>query len=205
MVYGSHQSYMNARTGDTDAYRSFRDLDLVVEQAVRTLTNYMGLFSSIVCTGTSGMVAAAPVALRLKVPLVVVRKKSPDDICGGGDVIGERDLGESPLFFDDLISSGTTFLRCEEKIGIPFPYMYTYESNHFQHRREFPYSCLSKEERDEQYRLQQERMERMKEWVSEPIAECLEGMVDYGTVVFSGSASLPASALGLLVQGLASE
>lgn len=129
MIYGTHPKFAD---GADDAYRTFRDLDLCVEQARRELTPHVNSFTSIVVTGISGLAVGSPVALALGKPLVVIRKASPDDICGEGEVLGSQDLGSAPLFLDDLISTGTTYRRVEKKIGQPLSGgTYTYESGHF--------------------------------------------------------------------------
>jgi adenine/guanine phosphoribosyltransferase-like PRPP-binding protein len=83
MVYGTHRKYRDEH-GSSYAERTFRDLDLCVEQTRRDLEPHKHKFTSIVVTGISGLSVGAPVALALKKPLVVVRKRSPDDVCGGG-------------------------------------------------------------------------------------------------------------------------
>jgi hypothetical protein len=127
VIYATHPKHPSAE--DNGAYRTFRDLDLTVEQTRRTLESVKDQFTSIVVTGISGLVVGAPVALALDLPLVVVRKApSRDDVCAGGAILGVEDLGKAPLFLDDLISSGQTYWRCFDQVG-GFAGDYLYEGD----------------------------------------------------------------------------
>lgn len=72
-------------------------------------------FSHIACRGVSGVAIAAPIALRLKKGLIVVRK--PEDDCHGSfKVEGVPDEQFSYLIVDDLIETGTTIVKIVEGI-----------------------------------------------------------------------------------------
>jgi orotate phosphoribosyltransferase len=85
----------------------FEDLPRTVDRAERALRPHAGRFDSIAVSGVSGLCVGAPVALRLGVPLVVVRKIS--DACHDDRlVIGADHLGHRWLFVDDFVSQGAT-------------------------------------------------------------------------------------------------
>jgi adenine/guanine phosphoribosyltransferase-like PRPP-binding protein len=115
MIYGSHRSLPD----DMEAYKSFRDLDLTVEQTLRTLKVHKDDFDAIIVRGISGIVVGAPVALIMGKTLVVVRKEDESSHDQTGNVIGKGDLNATSrlLFLDDLISSGSTRRECERAIA----------------------------------------------------------------------------------------
>ena len=86
------------------------DIGDTVKQAVMDLGPHKSKFDFICVTGMSGALVGAPVAIRLGIPLVVVRK--PGDLShssrlmiNGGAAHGKY------LFLDDFISIGMTFRR----------------------------------------------------------------------------------------------
>ena len=96
-------------TGATD---SLRDLDKIVRQTTADLRPYLDRFDVIAVTGMSGALVGAPVALRLKKPLAVIRKDTGDSHHGRGAIIGHAELRQSrALFLDDFVSGGTSRLR----------------------------------------------------------------------------------------------
>lgn len=130
MIYGSHASK------DGRAYNTFEDLHLVVRDAVATLKCHLNEFDSIVVRGMSGVVVGAPVALKLKKPLVVVRKDTDSDNHTKhrgreGKVLNLRNMGERVCFLDDLISTGRTKMAVHEAIqpDARIAVIYTYESD----------------------------------------------------------------------------
>ena len=129
MIY-SHRK----RNGSGDDH-DLVDLPKIVTRACKEIREHIGTanFSSIVVQGVSGIVVGSPVALRLKKPLVVVRK--PNDgshhqeaqACSAyGDdaaaliIINEHRIGHSPLFLDDFSSSGETKRRVQAAIDPTF-------------------------------------------------------------------------------------
>lgn len=96
------------------AYSSFTDLEKVARRTTADLRPFADRFDAVVACGLSGVVVAVPVAMRLKKPLVIVRKA--DDVNGhhrGGEIIGGKCLSAPMkdvrwLLIDDFISSGAT-------------------------------------------------------------------------------------------------
>lgn len=138
MVYGTHPEYPGACMAD----RTFRDLDLTVTQSVRTLRQHAPEFDCIVVTGVSGLSVGAPVAMKLKKPLLVLRKEEEDTHDAPGNLLGAIDLEANPrvLFLDDLIASGDTLGRCRDAIDAMarvygtkarVTHTYTYEVDRF--------------------------------------------------------------------------
>ena len=95
---------------------SLRDLKETVDRVVAELRPHFkkGEWSAIVVTGTSGILVGGPVSLRLKVPLVIIRKpiEHVSSEAGGTHscrpIEGLLDLAERNLFLDDCVSSGKT-------------------------------------------------------------------------------------------------
>lgn len=119
MVYGTHTTYRDAHGGDDmAAYKTFRDLDLVVRQSYRTLAPRKSEFDAIIVTGVSGLSVGAPLALRLKKRLLVLRKEDENCHDQPGNLVGSADLDthQRVLFVDDLISSGATLRKCRQAV-----------------------------------------------------------------------------------------
>lgn len=111
----------------------------IVETTVNNLTlarkEYP--FTSIVCSGTSGLIIAGPVAIQMGIPLVIIRRDISEDKPGNGHV-WQYSAGAAPLFIDDHIAGGNTFSRCfhalhypnryqpEKSSGIKIAYVYEY-------------------------------------------------------------------------------
>jgi|SRR5579863_1232480 len=92
------------------------DLPTVVTKVVTKLRPRQDKFDSIVVRGLSGVLVGTPVALRLKKPLVVVRKGSERTHArseGWGQVVNGERLGKRWLFLDDLTSQGGTLRACK--------------------------------------------------------------------------------------------
>lgn len=135
MIYGTHP---RMKEQNREAYQTFRDLDLTVETARRTLETVKEQFDAIIVTGISGLVVGAPVALQLGLRLIVLRKEdeTAHSLC---KLIGAADLDETSrvLFLDDLIASGATFDRCKEALvpceaRITASYRYEYDDLRFE-------------------------------------------------------------------------
>jgi adenine/guanine phosphoribosyltransferase-like PRPP-binding protein len=99
---------------------SFDNLEYVVHRTCKRLRQHLDEFDVIVAQGMSGITVAAPVALRLKKPLVLVRKPDEMKSChSSAVVIGSHELlrpGCRWLFLDDLISMGNTRSRCADAV-----------------------------------------------------------------------------------------
>lgn len=112
MIYHTHPQ---AKTGRS---RTFSDLELTVKDAVKTLRENGIDFDCIIVTGLSGVVVGAPLALRLRKNLLVLRKDKEDSHDAPGALLGAALLDHSSrvLFVDDFISGGTTLRRCEKAL-----------------------------------------------------------------------------------------
>lgn len=95
---------------------SFDDLERNVRRTTRLLRPHLDKFDSIVVTGVSGLVVGPAAALRLKKPLVVVRKPDDSSTHSARKVEGHMRLGKRALFVDDFVSSGETQRRVEDVI-----------------------------------------------------------------------------------------
>jgi adenine/guanine phosphoribosyltransferase-like PRPP-binding protein len=112
--------YHHRTTGIADSY-NLSDLESTVRAASARLRSVADTFDSIVVTGMSGVLVGAPLSLRLKKPLVVIRKDNDnthqyDGRVGGTKLINLTNLGQRALFLDDFTSSGETRKRVVEKI-----------------------------------------------------------------------------------------
>jgi adenine/guanine phosphoribosyltransferase-like PRPP-binding protein len=88
------------------------DLEPVVRKTARELREHGDKFDAIVVTGMSGVVVGAPVALRLKKPLVILRKSGDNTHHRRNrGVIGYKHIHKSLLFLDDFEDSGETARR----------------------------------------------------------------------------------------------
>lgn len=88
-------------------------------------------FDSIVVSGMSGVIVGAPLALRLRKPLVVVRKDN-ESHHNDEHVINEHSTGKRWLFLDDFTASGDTLRRCytaldERVTTFAGTYQYSYD------------------------------------------------------------------------------
>ena len=90
---------------------TFSDLAEIVRNACEDIRPHRREFDSIVVRGASGIIVGSPLALRLRKPLVVVRKPHEMDVQvshAHRAVEGDRDLGRRYLWVDDFVSSGAT-------------------------------------------------------------------------------------------------
>jgi adenine/guanine phosphoribosyltransferase-like PRPP-binding protein len=110
MIYGTHPQ---AASGT-----AFADLELHVKDCVRTLQESEVRFDCIIVTGVSGLVVGAPLALRLRLPLLVLRKQNEASHGYDGELLGSRilDATSRVLFVDDFISEGETYRLCLEAV-----------------------------------------------------------------------------------------
>ena len=89
---------------------TFRDLEPAVHRAVRACEGRPG-FNMIAVQGVSGMAIGFPLAVKLGVPIVVVRKPDEDSHSDAGTITGESVKGKRCLFVDDFVSMGRTRQR----------------------------------------------------------------------------------------------
>lgn len=99
---------------------TLNDVAANVNQVVTKLRPRKDQFDSIVVRGMSGVIVGSPVALRLKKPLVVVRKwgeKSHAQSEGSGQIINAQNIGDRWLFLDDFTLTGTTLKTCKRHLN----------------------------------------------------------------------------------------
>jgi len=90
-------------------------LETTVRRTTKELRPILDQFDSIIVQGLSGVVVGIPVGLRLKKPVVILRK--PDENCHSGiGLVNRYKLGRRVLFLDDFISNGDTLRRCKEAV-----------------------------------------------------------------------------------------
>jgi adenine/guanine phosphoribosyltransferase-like PRPP-binding protein len=99
-----------------DGYH-LHDLAAEVSLTLKHLRPNIDLFDVIVVTGLSGILPAVPVAMRLKVPLAILRKPGDDSHQWGGEkfsgdgsrwVNGDVVRGNRALWIDDFSCGGGT-------------------------------------------------------------------------------------------------
>lgn len=95
------------------------DLAQTVTRTTEVLRAVRGEFDAIVVTGMSGTLVGSPVALRLRKPLVVIRKDNDDSHHGKGRIINRDKLHnrKRALFLDDFVSNGDTKKKVVEKVA----------------------------------------------------------------------------------------
>jgi len=94
----------------------FDDLNEVVMKAHSKLSTHLDKFDSLAATGVSGITVAAPLAVLLNKPLVVVRKKDDGSHNVNQLVEGHLSMGKRVLFVDDFIAGGDTKARVVKAI-----------------------------------------------------------------------------------------
>ena len=92
------------------------DLDATVRRTTKALRPVLDRFDSIAVAGMSGVLVGAPVSLRLKKPLVIVRKDGDGSHHGSHKIVNVDNVGQRVLFLDDFVSSGNTKKRVQSKI-----------------------------------------------------------------------------------------
>jgi adenine/guanine phosphoribosyltransferase-like PRPP-binding protein len=90
-----------------DAHGNLDDLEAAVRKTTKYLREHSEKFDFIAVRGMSGVLVGAPVALRLRKPLVVVRKKGEHQHAYGSLVNAAHASGRY-VFLDDFISGGGT-------------------------------------------------------------------------------------------------
>lgn len=139
------------------------DLGATIDLAFNTLSLpcHRETFDAIVVRGISGLLVGPAVAVRLGVPLIVVRKpgEKSHSVSGKEDpVTGEihypgkvhginRHLSLRVLFLDDFISSGDTFRAAKAAVEAESEYTvvasYSYRDNSVVDRRPLPQVATS--------------------------------------------------------------
>jgi hypothetical protein len=89
---------------------SLDNLAVTVRTTCAHLRDYATEFDSLAVQGMSGVLVGSPVALRLRKPLVIVRKEN-DNRHASEDIINYGRVGAAWLFLDDFIDSGATQRR----------------------------------------------------------------------------------------------
>lgn len=123
------------RPGKGDA-QDLHGFENVVRQTTKGLREHVDEFDSIAVIGMSGVLVGAPVALRLRKPLVVIRKETDDSHAqrfhGEGRAhINIDNAGSRAVFLDDFIVSGNSRRRVKDALathGAELVAQYTYRS-----------------------------------------------------------------------------
>jgi adenine/guanine phosphoribosyltransferase-like PRPP-binding protein len=99
--------------------RDYSSLPKVLRVATKELREHLDEFDALICTGISGLVVASPLSVRLKKPLMVLRKQGED--CHGNrlePLIGYKEhLYPRILFVDDFVGCGDTRERCIDAVA----------------------------------------------------------------------------------------
>lgn len=96
---------------------TLHDLEKTVRKVTKELRPNTDHFDSIVVTGISGLVVGSPVSLRLKVPLVIIRKPYTSENAHSYGHVNIEKAGDRYLFLDDFKSSGETERRVQEAMA----------------------------------------------------------------------------------------
>lgn len=98
---------------------SLDDLAETVTKTVAALKPVRSEFDVIAVAGMSGVIVGAPAALRLRKPLVVIRKATDDSHHGKNQIINrDRLIGKRAMFLDDFVSNGDTQTRVTERVDV---------------------------------------------------------------------------------------
>jgi adenine/guanine phosphoribosyltransferase-like PRPP-binding protein len=101
-----------------DQHLGLSDLPDIVSRAVRDLAPHRNEFDSIVTSGVSGLMVAAPVAVMLDKPLVIVREEDGGPKCWHAQTVeGAADAGRRTLFLDDEVQRGRTLSYVKEELA----------------------------------------------------------------------------------------
>lgn len=99
---------------------SLDNLESVVRKTTKVLREHIDEFDSIAVTGTSGLLVGVPAAMRLKKPIVIVRKEE-DGSHDYRTVINAQNMGRRVLFLDDLVATGDTRQRVVDAVAHKVP------------------------------------------------------------------------------------
>lgn len=135
-----------------DGNSDFHGLEAAVRKTTADLREIQDEFDAIVVTGVSGLVVGSPVALRLRKPLLVLRKAHSEEASHGlsGELLNWQALRGTEkrvVFLDDFISAGDTFRRCRSAVeGIARGVLvaeYTYKRNQLRRRHDANFGAWS--------------------------------------------------------------
>lgn len=113
---------------------SLNGLEYDVRKTTKNLREYLDEFDSIVVTGMSGVVVGVPVSMRLRKPLVILRKPNDNSHHGRDKFINRAKLGDQSLFLDDFVSSAKTRSHVVKKVeaeGGQVVAQYTYRDHEY--------------------------------------------------------------------------
>jgi len=101
--------------------QDFQGLEHAVRKTCANLREQLDMFDSIIVQGISGQCVGFIVALRLKKPILVLRKAYEDchDVESSDSpptLINKHAMGRRVLFLDDFVSNGRTYGRCAEAV-----------------------------------------------------------------------------------------
>lgn len=105
------------------------DMAVVATRTTKALRERREEFDSIAVRGMSGALIGSIVSVRLKKPLVVVRKPG-EEAHGSGLAVNAGNVGKRVLFLDDFVSTGRTkraVIEVIEKLGGEVVLEYQYE------------------------------------------------------------------------------
>lgn len=105
------------------------DMAVVATRTTKALRERREEFDSIAVRGMSGALIGSIVSVRLKKPLVVVRKPG-EEAHGCGLAVNAGNVGKRVLFLDDFVSTGRTkraVIEVIEKLGGEVVLEYEYE------------------------------------------------------------------------------
>ena len=111
MIYHQHGEDFGGERNTLD------DLQEAVDAAVETLQRNRDDFDGIIVRGLSGVTLGVPVALALRVPIVIVRSQ-PSDVAHSTAPVGAKHLKTTQrwLFLDDFVSMGVTREACGDVV-----------------------------------------------------------------------------------------
>lgn len=108
------------------------DMALVATYTTKALRERAEEFDSIAVRGMSGALIGAIVSVRLKKPLVIVRKPG-ENPHGSEYAVNGANVGKRVLFLDDFVSTGRTkraVIEAIEKLGAEIVLQYEYDRGH---------------------------------------------------------------------------
>lgn len=113
--------YHSERNAGGNWQDTFRDLGKTLTRMTRELRAHTDEFDAIICTGTSGLVVASPLSVRLKKKLLVLRKTNENAHGLGGMIIGGNLTNLRILWIDDFVATGKTRTRIYEAVENQMP------------------------------------------------------------------------------------
>jgi hypothetical protein len=102
MIYSGHTGYLD-------------DIPETVRKAEEDLRPFKHRFDFIAVTGMSGVLIGSPAAIRLRRPLVVLRKENDSSHSWGQDLINSDAAKGRYIILDDFIAGGSTYRRLRQR------------------------------------------------------------------------------------------